>query len=305
MYVSGITWDGLLVESLTAVCGLSYRRRSRPVPSLVNAQLRAAAHLPDTLRSRAILRIRRNGFLAAIGDVGLARLDVPTPPDNLVAETHGFTADDAARHARPTDYLASSYHSAGQVLELADRNGVDVRRMTVLDFGCGAGKTLRAIREIPRIRCVGVDVNARQIEWAERHLPGIEFHVTGKEPPLPFEDGTFDLVYALSVFTHIPLELQRPWLTDLNRILRPNGLLLATVAGKGHIISQLGSLDVVEDGPVSLGPNDPGVSNASGLTGQQDVFQSRDEIVRVFGEELDLLSYVATTGQDMLVLRRR
>src|SRR3546814_6253266 len=48
-------------------------------------------------------------------------------------------------------------------------------------------------------------------------------------PPLAFADESFDLVYALSVFTHIPLELQRDWLDELRRVLVPGGYLLCTV----------------------------------------------------------------------------
>jgi cyclopropane fatty-acyl-phospholipid synthase-like methyltransferase len=43
-------------------------------------------------------------------------------------------------------------------------------------------------------------------------------------------DGYFDLVYAISVFTHITHEWSA-WLLELHRILKPEGLLLATFCG--------------------------------------------------------------------------
>ena len=48
-------------------------------------------------------------------------------------------------------------------------------------------------------------------------------------PPLDYSDEMFDLVYAVSVFTHLSEEFQLPWLGELRRILKPNGVLLATV----------------------------------------------------------------------------
>ena len=46
------------------------------------------------------------------------------------------------------------------------------------------------------------------------------FEVNGPEPPLPYADDSFDLVYALSVLTHLPVETQRRWLEELARVAR-------------------------------------------------------------------------------------
>ncbi len=48
-------------------------------------------------------------------------------------------------------------------------------------------------------------------------------------PPLAFEDGLFDLVYAVSVFTHIDRFQQKEWLKEFRRLLRPGGALLLTI----------------------------------------------------------------------------
>ncbi len=49
-------------------------------------------------------------------------------------------------------------------------------------------------------------------------------------PPLELDDDSFDLVWAISVFTHIS-DYWSSWLVDLHRILRDGGILLATIAG--------------------------------------------------------------------------
>ena len=47
-----------------------------------------------------------------------------------------------------------------------------------------------------------------------------------------YGDETFDLIYAISVFTHLTEELGRAWIAELRRLLRPGGLLMFTVHGR-------------------------------------------------------------------------
>ena len=97
----------------------------------------------------------------------------------------------------------------------------------VLDFGCGAGRTLRHLLDEPA-ELYGCDVHGPSIRWLEEHLsPPLNVVQSGTRPPLPYEAGAFDLVYALSVFTHIA-EGWAGWLLELRRILRPDGILVAT-----------------------------------------------------------------------------
>jgi SAM-dependent methyltransferase len=119
--------------------------------------------------------------------------------------------------------------------------------------------------------------------------------VNDLEPPLRFaEEDSFDLVTAASVFTHIPLDLQRRWLEEIRRILRPGGYFLCTVAGAHHIGIQLspelkGRLR--KEGHVTLGSDDPGVSYATKAAGSWDVFQTREEVLRSFGSVFEVLHY--------------
>ena len=49
------------------------------------------------------------------------------------------------------------------------------------------------------------------------------------QPPTKFEDGAFDAILAISVFTHLDQDLQNAWLAELKRIARPGGIVLASV----------------------------------------------------------------------------
>ncbi len=102
----------------------------------------------------------------------------------------------------------------------------------VLDFGCGAGRTLRHfLSEADRDEFWGCDVDKPSIDWMRRELcPPLHVVHNGPAPPLPFDDGKFDLIWAVSVFTHLA-DTWSAWMAELHRILAPDGILIATFMG--------------------------------------------------------------------------
>jgi SAM-dependent methyltransferase len=103
----------------------------------------------------------------------------------------------------------------------------------VLDFGCGAGRTLRHfLSEARDAEFWGCDIDRSSIEWIQNNLgPPLHALTNDAEPPLGLGSKSFDLVWALSVFTHLT-DNSIPWLIELNRLLRPGGLLIATYMGR-------------------------------------------------------------------------
>ncbi|MBV8573514.1 MAG: methyltransferase domain-containing protein, partial [Acetobacteraceae bacterium] len=76
------------------------------------------------------------------------------------------------------------------------------------------------------------DIDAPSIEWLNEHLcPPFHAWQTTVAPPLGLEHGSFDLIYAISVFTHLTDERMK-WLLELHRLLKPDGLLVATFMGR-------------------------------------------------------------------------
>ncbi len=108
----------------------------------------------------------------------------------------------------------------------------------VLDFGCGSGRTLRHfVTEASVAEFWGSDIDERSIEWLQEHLtPPFRFILNGEVPPLDLEHGKFDLVYAYSVFTHLSTHWAG-WLLEMHRLLKPGGLLLATVMSEAMCAS--------------------------------------------------------------------
>lgn len=105
---------------------------------------------------------------------------------------------------------------------------------SVLDFGCGCGRVTRWWHDFPGA-VAGSDLSEPAVRWCRSNLPFARFETNGLAPPLAFADASFDLVYALSVFTHLTAELQLAWRDELRRVLRPGGLLLATTHGRSYL----------------------------------------------------------------------
>lgn len=59
--------------------------------------------------------------------------------------------------------------------------------------------------------------------------------MNGIEPPLRYADNSFDFIYALSVFTHLPERLQHAWMQEMYRVLEPRGSLLITTQGDYYL----------------------------------------------------------------------
>jgi SAM-dependent methyltransferase len=104
----------------------------------------------------------------------------------------------------------------------------------ILDFGCGAGRTLMHFTaETAEAEFWGCDIDEPSIHWMEEHMtPPFHVFVNGPEPPLDHPDSSFDLIWAVSVFTHLASSWSR-WLVELHRLMKPDALLLVTFMGRG------------------------------------------------------------------------
>jgi len=112
----------------------------------------------------------------------------------------------------------------------AEDFGHPAARGAALDFGCGVGRLTRALARHFE-SCLGVDISPAMIEQARRinaAWPSCRFEVVSDLRAL--ESGSFDLVLTKSVLQHLPdRRAMVASLTELVRLLRPNGLLAAQV----------------------------------------------------------------------------
>jgi SAM-dependent methyltransferase len=100
----------------------------------------------------------------------------------------------------------------------------------IVDFGCGCGRVIVHFHEIYRsAEFYGTDIDAQAIHWCRDHLGHVSnFAVNNAWPPLNYPDRFFDLVYSVSVFTHLPEHMQFAWLSELRRVAKERSYLLLT-----------------------------------------------------------------------------
>jgi len=100
----------------------------------------------------------------------------------------------------------------------------------ILDFGVGWGRIIRVFaKEVPPENLYGVDVDPDILKQCE--LNGIPGRLSVIDPVgrLPFEDDELDVVYAYSVFSHLPENVHRHWIKEISRVLKPGGVFVSTV----------------------------------------------------------------------------
>lgn len=263
----------------------------------------------------AAYRVAEAADRVALGVRGLRHPDdIPLPPMRLRARVGSRSAAEFVRAGRDcADALrAASRGHLRREIEEEDR---------ILDFGCGCGRTLRHFLPVP---VEGCDVDREAIEWMRRAIEPGRFVVNRFDPPLPFPGASFDLVYSVSIFTHLGERSQLAWLGELARILKPGGCALLTVQSEHALgLFRAGALEItssmarrlarhdsiLEEGGFIFEPYEadtarafPGVTSDYGLA-----FQSREYLEREWSRFFELrgVDVGSVDGlQDVVALRK-
>ena len=88
----------------------------------------------------------------------------------------------------------------------------------LLEMGCGEGNNLYRLRGTGR--CVGVDLFAPKVAFAQREVDGADF-AAADAAVLPFADDTFQTVFIRDLLHHVPDPVAV--MKEAMRVLRPGG----------------------------------------------------------------------------------
>ncbi|MFC0604983.1 class I SAM-dependent methyltransferase [Winogradskyella pulchriflava] len=149
--------------------------------------------------------------------------DIKLPPDYLMYESFQMDYD---------KYYNGGLNMAKWLTEHFSKH-IELKNVRVLDWGCGPGRIIRHMPKVINNGCefFGTDYNERSIDWCSKNLPDIKFNKNELTANLPYESNYMDVIYGISIFTHLSEQLHYDWFNELHRVLKPGGIMLLTMQG--------------------------------------------------------------------------
>jgi ubiquinone/menaquinone biosynthesis C-methylase UbiE len=190
------------------------------------------------------------------------------------------------------------------ISDLLEKNSIPFEGR-ILDFGCGCGRVLRFWKErSEELEIHGTDYNPKLVEWCQDNLDFVNVSTNDAAPPTSYTEDYFDIVYAISVFTHLSEEMQAPWLKELIRITKPGGHIIITVHGRSRTDVLTPELrDRYMNGELVIRGGSYSGSNVCGAYHPRHYLESISNGVM---EEIDYVELGATdAAQDVYLFRKK
>lgn len=97
---------------------------------------------------------------------------------------------------------------------------------TILDFGCGTGRSLEYIQKyFPEAEVYGCDVSEESLKIAANIIPEERLFVNDSAESLQKRGVKFDLVILACVFHHINPREREYWVEGIKSVLNPGGCI--------------------------------------------------------------------------------
>jgi ubiquinone/menaquinone biosynthesis C-methylase UbiE len=226
---------------------------------------------------------------------------LPEPPNWLRTCGPGLTRE---------HYVLSGLDTAHRIHCIIEAYGGDEGPLRVLDWGIGPGRVAVPLKRLlrPADRILGADVDRFNVDWCAEHLKDIEVLASGLYPPLPYEDESFDVIYGISVVTHLMPATIDSWLREMRRVLRPGGLCILTTHGDHHLVirklTEGQAVDLAERGISSRQP-DHAIDLAEPAY-YRSTIELRQHVIDHWSEVMPIVAYlpVAARMQDFVVMRK-
>ena len=150
--------------------------------------------------------------------------EIVIPPDYLMFESYRLDYK---------KYYYGGRDSARDVIQALEKH-IIFKDKKILDWGCGPA---RVVRHLPNLldssnKFYGTDYNKTSIDWCRKNIKTVHFESNELNPPLNFESNFFDVVYSISIFTHLSNQSHINWINEINRVLKPGALFYTTTHGE-------------------------------------------------------------------------
>jgi ubiquinone/menaquinone biosynthesis C-methylase UbiE len=93
-----------------------------------------------------------------------------------------------------------------------------------LDFGCGAGRSTRFLRDLG-FEVIGVDVSGAMLDQARARDPHGDYRLVADGTLAGFGSGTLDAILAAFTFDNVPTQQKTAAFRQFRRLLAPGGRL--------------------------------------------------------------------------------
>ncbi len=149
--------------------------------------------------------------------------NIKLPPDYLIYESFRINYP---------KYYFTSMEGAKELVGRIEKH-IELKNKNILDWGCGPARIIRHFPTIVVNDCnfYGTDYNKKTIAWNIKNIENVQFNNNSLEAKLPYKDNFFDVIYGLSVLTHLSEKLHYEWFNELYRVLNKGGILLLTTQG--------------------------------------------------------------------------
>ena len=109
-----------------------------------------------------------------------------------------------------------------------------------LDFGCGAGRSTRFLRNLG-LNVIGADISQAMLDQARALDPSGEYHLVRGNIAGEFAPGSFDLILAAFTFDNMPTEAKAGALSALRTLLALDGCLLLLISSPEIYVNEWAS----------------------------------------------------------------
>lgn len=115
------------------------------------------------------------------------------------------------------------YHFGILQRELLLQQGLK-ENSVILDVGCGSGRLANALKEMPALTFIGIDVVQELLDYADEICQRDDWSfIKTTDLKIPLDDNSIDMVACFSVFTHLLHEETYAYLAEIRRVLKPGG----------------------------------------------------------------------------------
>jgi cyclopropane fatty-acyl-phospholipid synthase-like methyltransferase len=179
---------------------------------------------------------------------------------------------------------------------------------SILDFGCGCGRFLIPLScLLDPSKISGTDIDAEAVGWLKANYSCFhDLDVNATNPPTKYADGAFDFIFSISIFTHLPEEMQHAWLKELSRIIKPGGYGIFSTHGEKHfsLLKEAAYEQLMKKGfYYSIGENTEGLPDF-----YQTSFHTHEYIRREWAKYFEVVA-IRTKGigenQDAVLVRSK